>query len=260
VGKDALPLMTQKTAKLLANTKQQRPCVCKTTHSMGGKGIFVIHNDEDEAEFNQFLQDAGTPTYVITEYIEIERNVACHFFIHPNGEVTWIGSNENLKRADGSFSSDSYLIMKDQEYLREIQTPFVRDVVQYCQSLGYWGLCGVDVLFDKSGKGYLVDLNPRVTGSCPALMVLQMLQEQQSYAVGLFRRTGDVWYSGNAAELFAEVEEYNIANEGKSRVILFSTYQVDESHTKVNIGVYSNSVEESRSTLNHFAKPKPEGM
>ena len=256
VGKDALPLMTQKTTKLLNSTKH-RPCIAKTTHSMGSKGIFVIQNDEDEAEFNQFLQESGNPTFVITEFVEIERNVACHFFIHPNGEVTWIGSNENHRNAEGKFTSDSHLIMKDQDYLREIQLPFVKDVVAYCQSLGFWGFCGIDVLFDKNGKGHLVDLNPRVTGSCPSLMVAQLLREKYGFEVGLFRRSGHISYFGSPEQLFKEVAEYNSAHEGVSQIVIFSVFERQPGLTSINIGVYGNDLDECMATLNHFGHPKP---
>lgn len=135
-GKDTIHMMTQKTTKLLPDTSTVRPCVVKTTHSMGSKGIFIIQNDQDEAEFAQFLQESGNPTFVIVEFVDIARNVACHFFMHPNGTITWLGSNENHRQADGSFSSDSYLLMEHQETLKEMQLPFVEEVTKYCHGLG----------------------------------------------------------------------------------------------------------------------------
>ena len=256
VGKDALHLMSKRTTKLLPNTRDTRPCVAKTTHSMGSKGIFVIRNDEDEAEFETFLAESGNPTFVITEYVEIERNAACHFFIHPNGDVTFLGCNENHRREDGTFSLDSYLIMGDQAHLKEIQLPFVKDVAQYCNSLGFWGFCGVDVLFDKSGRGYLVDVNPRVTGSCPALMVFQLLKDKYDYDFGLFRRSGDIMYYGPASDLFERVRAHNEANDGQSIIVLFAVLEEAENRTKVNMGVYSHSLEVCQTLLNQFAKPK----
>ena len=122
-GKDAIVLMTQKTTRLLPDTHTKRPCVVKTTHSMGSKGIFIINNDEDEQEFLEFLEKSGNPTFVVVEFVDIARNVACHFFMHPNGkDVTWLGSNENKRFPDGSFSSDSYLEMSDQENLKNATT------------------------------------------------------------------------------------------------------------------------------------------
>jgi ATP-grasp domain len=255
-GKDALHLMTHKTTKRFNSTKPpNRPCIAKVTHSMASKGIFVIRNDDDEAEFEEFLAMSGNPNFVVTEFVDIDRNVACHFFIHPSGTVTWFGSNENHKEADGRWSMDSFLIAADQDRLREMQLPYVVDVVQYCLSVGFWGFCGIDVLFDKDGKGYMVDVNPRVTGSCPSLMVAQLLQDiHPSFEYGLFRRNGNITYRGSASQLLDEVAAYNTANEGTSMVVLFGLYEEAPSKTKINIAVYGTSLEDCRVTLNRFAQ------
>ncbi|EEC51929.1 predicted protein [Phaeodactylum tricornutum CCAP 1055/1] len=259
-GKDAIHLMTQKTTKLLPDTRTSRPCVVKTTHSMGSKGIFIIRNDDDEAEFEQFLNDSGHPTFVVTDFVDIARNVACHFFLHPDGEhLTWFGSNENKRLPDGSFSSDSYLEWQDQEKLKKMQLPFVEEVAQYCKSLGFWGFCGVDVLFDSRGRGYLVDINPRVTGSCPALMTLQLLRDKYAFTLGLFRRSGDINYYGDAQSLWKQVDEYNFANEGKIRIVIHSMYEAETGdRVRINIGVYGTDMEDCKAVLNQFAEPKRE--
>jgi len=256
-GKDAIHLMTQKTTKLLPDTRTSRPCVVKTTHSMGSKGIFIIQNDEDEKEFEEFLQVSGNPTFVVTDFVDIKRNIACHFYMHPDGKsVTWFGSNENKRMPDGSFSTDSYLEMKDQVSMKEMQLPFVEEVVQYCESLGFWGFCGVDVLFDSQDNGFLVDLNPRVTGSCPALMTLQLFNKKYGYDCGLFRRAGDINYFGKMDDMMAEVDAYNTANEGKSRIVVHSAFEPEPNHTRHNIGVYGFDMEECKTVLNRFALPK----
>jgi hypothetical protein len=256
-GKDAIHLMTQKTTELLLDTKTVRPCVVKTTHSMGSKGIFIIQNDDDEAEFEKFYEESGHPTYVVTGFVDIARNVACHFYMHPNGNVTWFGSNENHREADGSFSSDSYLILEHQQKLKEIQLPFVEEVVQYCHGLGFFGFCGIDVLFDSKDRGYLVDINPRITGSCPALMTLHRLHAAyKNFTCGIFRRSGPhARYNGHAMELLEKVKEYNIENEGKVRVVIHSMHQNDTTIplTRINIGVYGTNLHECEEILNHFA-------
>jgi ATP-grasp domain len=255
-GKDAIHLMTQKTTKLLPDTRTVRPCVVKTTHSMGSKGIFIIRDDEDEKEFEKFLQESGNPTFVVVDFVDIHRNVACHFFMHPNGEdITWFGSNENLRLPDGRFSSDSYLIGKDQVSLKRMQLPFVEEVVQYCKSLGFWGFCGVDVLFDSFGIGYMVDINPRVTGSCPALMTLEIFRKKYGFELGLFRRSGDINYYGSNKQLIEEVTAYNKENEGKSRIVIHSMFERTPQHSRINIGVYGFDMDECKTVLNRFAKP-----
>jgi len=262
-GKDAIHLMTQKTTQLLPDTRTKRPCVVKTTHSMGSKGIFIIADDEDEKEFEDFLLESGNPSYVVVDFVDIARNVACHFFMHPNGSVVWFGSNENHREPDGKFSTDSYLLLEHQESLKEMQLPFVEEVVRYCRAMNFWGFCGIDVLFDSSGAGYLVDINPRVTGSCPALMTLQKLQTVYGFDVGMFRRAGDINYRGSSQKLLQEVSQYNQDHKGKSCVVIHSMYESaakeendpDSVITQVNLGVYGKSLGECKLVLNHFAKP-----
>jgi ATP-grasp domain len=247
--------VTKNTPQLLANTQDRRPCICKTTHSMAGKGIFIIRNDQDELEFETFIAETGNPTYVVTEFVDIERNVACHFFIHPNRDgITWFGSNENRRMDDGSWSPDSTIIKQEQEHLRDIQLPFVKDVVSYFQSLGFWGFCGVDVLFDKSGKGYLVDVNPRVTGSLPAIMVGHLLYNKYGYEYCLFRRSARYAYKGTAESFMQKVNDYNVANAGNSIIVVNSFAQESETRTLVQFGVYCNSgLEECQIVLDQFA-------
>jgi len=249
-------MMTQRTTRLLPDTRTSRPCVVKTTHSMGSKGIFIIQNDDDEAEFEKFLEDSGHPTFVVTDFVDISRNVACHFFMHPSGSITWFGSNENHREADGSFSSDSYLLMEHQDSLKAMQLPFVEEVAKYCHGLGFWGFCGIDVLFDSKGLGHLVDINPRVTGSCPALMTLKKLKDKYGFQVGLFRRSGDINYFGTAEKLFEEVHAFNTEKEGKMCIVIHSVYEPEgKDYARINIGVYGNSLAECKEVLNNYAKP-----
>jgi hypothetical protein len=295
VGKDAIHLMTQKTTNLLPDTSTTRPCVVKTTHSMGSKGTFIITNDKQEAEFEQFLVDYGDPTFVVTDFDDIVRKVTCHFFMHPNGkDVTWFGCDENVRIADGRFSTDSYLIMKDQDLLKKMQMPFVEEVVQYCQSLGFWGFCGIEVFFDSQKRGYLADISPSVSHSCPALMTLNLFQKKYGFTVGLFRCSGDTTYFGTPTDLLKQVTAYNTEQEGYSRIVIHSMFEPQQgalqqatTHsptkhntenegsrrivirtkseskvgtakvgtTKVNIGVYGNDIDECKAVLKLFAKP-----
>ena len=253
-GKDAIPLMTSKTTKLLPDTKQVRPCIAKVNHSMGSRGIFVIRDDEDEQEFMEFLQETGNPPYVVSEFVTIVRNIACHFFIHPNGDIIWLGSSENVRLEDGSWSADSTMDNSQQETLQALQVPGARDVADYCLSLGFSGFCGIDVLIDSDGRGHVVDVNPRVTGTCPALMTFRGMQEKFGYDFGLFRRSTDHAYPGSVAQLVEEVEAHNATHAGKSRIVLFSIAEQSNEKTFLNIGVYGTSLEECETHLNHFSR------
>jgi hypothetical protein len=254
-GKDAIPYMSEKTTRLLPDTQAVRPCVVKVTHAMGSRGIFVIRNDEDEKECFEILDETGGPNYVVTDFVDIVRNLAAHFFIHPSGDVTWFGSSENLQDETGAWSSDATIrCMDEQDELRDLMAPYVQDVAQYCLSRGYWGACGIDVLIDRSGEGFVVDVNPRVTGSCPALMAFQKLHAADSaYALGTFRRSSDHAFPGPACELLQQVEEFNATHDGELRVVVFSFCERAADSTELNIGVFGSCQSKCLEVLNHFA-------
>jgi len=251
-GKDAIGLMTNKTTQILPNTKDVRPCVAKVTHAMGSLGIFVIYNDDDEEKFFQFVRKTGNPTYVVTDFVDIRRNLACHFFMHPSGDIIWFGSSENLILPDGKWSSDSTIVVDEQKELQELMAPFVIDVAKFCYSKGFWGFAGIDVLFDED-NGYLVDLNPRVTGTMPALMVSKHMKETYGFTIGKFRKSSKYHFPGPSEELFQKVDRFNKENFGQSRIVVFSMYEETEKTTMVNMAVYSNSHQLSESILDTFS-------
>ena len=135
-----------------------------------------------------------------------------------------------------------------------MQLPFVEEVVQYCKSLGFWGFCGIDVLFDSLGSGYLVDINPRVTGSCPALMTLNIFREKYGFEVGFFRRSGDINFWGTPSELMEKVSTFNKENEENIKIVIHSMYEITPGRTRINIGVYGKDMEECKKVLNRYAK------
>jgi hypothetical protein len=243
-GKDAIPDMTLRTTRILKNTRDERPCVAKVTHAMGSLGIFIIRNDEDEAELHTFLRETGNPDYVVTECVDIDRNMACHFFIHPKtGNITWFGSSENLKLGNGGWSSDATFFLGEAESTKEMMRPYSQDVAEYLSRYGYWGFCGIDVLFDPNGIGYTVDVNPRVTGSMPALMVGRLLNDQdpERFVVGKFRKSTKWIFPGGMDELIAMADNYNETGEGK--IVVFSAFAKQEDQTQLNVAVYGSSSE-----------------
>jgi ATP-grasp domain len=224
---------------------------------MGSKGIFVIRNDDDERRFESILAETGNPSFVVTEYIDVEQSLSCHFFIHPqSNEITWFGSNKNFLSPTIIYdTNDTVFVMKDQERLRQLQLPVVKDVVKYFQSRDFWGFCGVDMLFDKNGEGYLVDVNPRVTGSSPAIMVAHRLHDKYGYDCCIFRRGCRYAYNGPAQQLVSDVTEFNRIHENENLVLLTGYVEMDPTCTLVQLAVYgkNSNLDECQKVLNMFA-------
>lgn len=245
-GKDAIPDMTVRTTRILKNTREERPCVAKVTHAMGSLGIFIIRNDQDEQQFFNFLEETGQPDYVVTECVDIDRNMACHFFVHPKtGDITWFGSSENLKVQNGGWSSDSTFYLGQAESYKEWLSPYAQDVAEYISRCGFWGFCGIDILFDFNGTGFTVDVNPRVTGSMPAIMVGTLLYEQdpERFSVGKFRKSTKWIFPGSFEELITFVDNYNESGAG-GKIVVFSAFEKDVDQTQLNVAVYGSSNEQ----------------
>jgi hypothetical protein len=201
------------------------------------------------------MEETGYPSFVVTEFVDIERNLAAHFFIHPSGDMVWFGSSENLLDKDGIWSADATIHdRKRQEELQELLSPYVQDVVQYCIRRGYWGACGIDILMERSGRGYVVDVNPRVTGTCPAVMVFQRLAalDPTRFVVGTFRRSKKYAYPGTMEQMFQHVDEYNHEHVD-TRIVIFSALERDAKCTFVNIGVFGVTQVRCVKVLNKFA-------
>jgi hypothetical protein len=271
-GKDILPLITSQTPRFLPSARPcRRPCIVKTTHSSGSRGIFVIASDHDERAFQAFWEEARHPKFVITELVTgIRRNMACHFFVHPNGQdLTVVGSSENYRFRDGEphnpslpFSSDSYWSWSDQELLGTMQLGLVQEVARYCLSAGFWGFCGIDVLLDASGRTFLIDVNPRVTGSLPSLLVANLFHGSVGFQFGVFRRSGPAtYYNGLAQQLLDDVARFNRAHPSECQVVVFSFFELHQggqTTTKIQIGVYGRSMDQCRQVLGDFANEKSE--
>lgn len=114
------------------------------------------------------------------------------------------------------------------------------------------------VPFDSHIVAFFYCSNPRVTGSCPALMTLHKLSKKYGFQVGLFRRGGKNTYRGPASELLEKVKAYNTEHEGKSRIVIHSMVEyADKGYTKINIGVYGNNLGECKQVIDEYAKSIP---
>jgi hypothetical protein len=236
---------------------------------MGSLGIFVINNDNDETDMLSWISKTGNPNYVVTEFIDIKRNLACHFYISPDGNIVWFGYSENMAvSAPGEipirWSSDSSFEVGKQAEMQALLGPYALDVAKGMLARGFWGLAGIDVLFDDAGQGYTVDVDPRVTGTMPALIVSHGMMENYELDCGKFRKSTKWAFEGTAVELINKVDEHNRKNERVGRVVLFSVHELEanadgEVYTQLNIASFAKSSEAAEAQMNDFCSPHGSG-
>ena len=75
----------------------------------------------------------------------------------------------------------------------------------YLHSQGYFGLIGIDILRDKNGDQFLVDVNPRLTGISPFLIASRIFYRDQGLTEGIYQAS--VRFNGTYEELISAAEE-----------------------------------------------------
>jgi hypothetical protein len=108
---------------------------------------------------------------------------------------------------------------------------------------------------DGKGKRHAVDVNPRVTGSAPAIFIAQLVYEKYGFEYCLFRRTSKSTFPGTANDLLQTVQQYNDTHSGHSLVVLVSFCQIAPDRTIVNIAAFGRrtSPEELEAVINEIA-------
>ena len=57
-----------------------------------------------------------------------------------------------------------------QAYLEALLKPTLLPVADKLHEREYFGVVGVDILLNKAGQQYVIDINPRINGSTPMLL------------------------------------------------------------------------------------------
>jgi len=112
---------------------------------------------------------------------------------------------------------------------------------------GFFGLFGVDVLLDKSGGQYVVDINPRVLGSTPLVFTQRGLETiGRFWEVGIFQT--NVLVKAESAEAVTGRAE---SVEG-GEVIVYSIIDEGDNVFRCQIATFAASVSESRAIAEAF--------
>ena len=155
------------------------PCVLKLSHGYSGTGNYFLTSETDDRRACGIVERNWPAARTVrTEVVGSVRGDYCtQFYLTREGRIHWIGVTDQVFDPQGRWSGAS-IEAELQADLRDRLMPVVRPVAAYLHAKGYFGLTGVDILRDASDRLYVVDLNPRINGSTPFLLMFQTMRER----------------------------------------------------------------------------------
>jgi biotin carboxylase len=113
----------------------------------------------------------------------------------------------------------------------------IEKVSKFLHEEGYFGVVGIDILKNAQGQCYLVDLNPRLTGITPFLIISRLfMADGMTHGIYLPGKT----FSMSAASLLKFVETI-----GNGKIIIQAYYEdMKAAITHAHIAIIANSTDE----------------
>ncbi|KAF8851058.1 hypothetical protein BDZ45DRAFT_602008 [Acephala macrosclerotiorum] len=166
----------------MAVSNQALPFVLELQQTIFGKGTFIVKTEDRRSSLlaqppnlmrsnadrtNKYNKHLLLSTFVITNFIdspEDSPSFAITFFVRRNGTHAFINCCEQSLSNSNTWNGSS-ITFSQQDRHQKYFSKTVADVASYLHSKGYYGCVGIDVLEDKLGKQWVVDMNVRPPGS-----------------------------------------------------------------------------------------------
>ncbi len=170
------------------------PFVLKLTEaSGGGDGVVLCSGENDVNEARHRFH--GRRVKVEQWIHDVRNNFNVQLRVTPQGEIACIGGSVQ-KVSQGRYGGN--LMGLDWQPPAAVSA-ICDQVVKAAVGLGWYGVCGLDVIEDETGAMYMIDPNFRLNGSTPFFFLGDYLASRHQ-APQL--STGYFCYPGTPAELF----------------------------------------------------------
>ncbi|MEA3403323.1 MAG: acetyl-CoA carboxylase biotin carboxylase subunit [Armatimonadota bacterium] len=183
------------------------PVMVKAAGGGGGRGIRIIHNDEQmkeavERAASEARSAFGNGELYIEKYMEDLRHVEVQILADTHGSYVHLGER------------DCSIQHRHQKLLEESPCPAVGSTlrrrmgeaaIRAAQAAGYTNAGTVEFLLDARGRFYFIEMNARIQVEHPVTEMLtgiDIVREQIRIAAGerLRHEQGGIWFEGHTIE------------------------------------------------------------
>lgn len=235
-------------------SSKRLPFVVKLCLAGCGFGTYIITTEDRRkdmfAAMTKYKERGGTEV-LVSAYIDVKQDLSVHFLVGALGDgrnrdnPLFLGVTvQNLTEKghwtggtiDYSAQSELEILLKDT----------VRETTQRLPA-SFVGWAGVDIVIDKDGKQWVVDLNPRFTGSMP----LCLLSDHFYQRLGLpYAQFGSFQYGGETGDLYDLLSQ--MINSGQ--IVLIAATSIDVQLNMADLVWGGRDIEELAQTAGLISK------
>jgi len=184
------------------------PLMIKAAYGGGGRGIRVVHNEDDLAHSLEMAQAEakaafGDPAVYLERYLEEPRHVEVQILADRHGNVVHLGER------------DCSIQVRHQKLLEESPSPGVKRsalrrrlgeaAIKAAKAVGYHSAGTVEFLLDREGQFHFLEMNTRIQVEHPVTEMItgvDVVKEMIRVAAGhkLSCEQGHIFFQGHAIE------------------------------------------------------------
>ena len=208
-------------------SRKHMPFVVKLCLAGSGFGTYIITTEDRRRDMFEAMtkyKERGGKEVLVSAYIDFKQDLSVHFLV---------GALEDKKNRDNplflgvtvqNLTENGHWTGGSIDYSAQIELEILlRDTVrETTQRLptSFVGWAGVDIVIDKDGKQWVVDLNPRFTGSMPLCLLSGHFYQRLRLPYAEF---GSFQYRGATNEVYDLLSQ--LIDSGQ--VVLISAISID---------------------------------
>lgn len=148
----------------------------------GGHDVRICSNEEDLIKAGEKF--SLSEAIVVEEFVPIIKNYCVQFAKTIDGEIIYLGAAEQITTSSGFYFGN--WIDKDLEPPEKV-IALGREIMEHACSMGYRGIAGFDIVETEDNRVLAIDLNFRLNGSTPALLLRDSIFKHTGTSSLLFR-------------------------------------------------------------------------
>ncbi|KAH8671439.1 hypothetical protein BX600DRAFT_434545 [Xylariales sp. PMI_506] len=211
------------------------PFVVKLCRAGCGFGTYIVTSEARRGamlEAMRTYRGRGVGNVLVSDYVDLVQDLSVHFLIgaaeseHNHDNPLIVGVTVQTLTEDGKWTG-GHIDYSAQKELADLVRDTVRDTTRRMPR-SFVGWAGVDIVVDRDGGQWVVDLNARFTGSMPICLTSQHFWKQRNLPLAQF---GAFVYRGDVDDIYARLQPL----VDKGQVVITATAVIEKGDNMADI-------------------------